>query len=79
MMESKRVETERARKADDTMAALMAVILGNQEEAAKGREPATRQAEILEAMMRESRACRGGNSCDSHRSIQGQKSGGFGG
>ena len=36
MMESKRVEAERARKADATMAALMTVILGNQEEAAKG-------------------------------------------
>ena len=34
-------------------AALMAVIVSNQEEAAKGRELATRQAAILEALMRE--------------------------
>ena len=53
MMESKRVEAERARKADATMAALMAVILGNQEESVKGRELETRQAEILEALIRE--------------------------
>ena len=53
MMESKQVEAERARKADAMTAALMAVILGNQEEAAKGRELATRQAEILEVLMRE--------------------------
>ena len=53
MMESKLVEAERARKADATVAALMAVILDNQEETAKGRELATRQAEILEALMRE--------------------------
>ena len=61
MMKSKRVEAERARKADATVAALMAVILGNQEEAAKGRELATRHAEILEALMRE-RAVPAGSS-----------------
>ena len=53
MMESKLVEAERVRKADAMTAALMAVIVSNQEEAAKGRELATRQAAILEALMRE--------------------------
>ena len=49
-------ETERVRKADAVTAALMAVILSNQEEATKAREQATRQSEALEALLMRERA-----------------------
>ena len=62
IMESRGVEAERIRKADAMTAALMAVILNNQEEAAKGREIAARQSEALEALMKERAAPTGASA-----------------